>query len=95
MSNDTWVVRIKGRGYASKEFYTNYSGRPIVKTRAKAIELPTDECLKGSGGKLTFIFRDLKSIGIKKKDITIRAADHREDFLMLAGWWDMFSTFSR
>lgn len=94
MSNK-WVIKIKGNGYASKEYFRNcMSGRPIVKNRAKALELTTAEC-ELTRGVLMDVFREMRSKGIKLKDVDVCAADGREDFLGLAGWWDIFATFAK
>ena len=90
---DLWVVRVKGQGYASKEFYTNGgSGRPLVKSRNKALELKEDELQ--SDKRIHSVLRDLWSRGIKLKDISVRSADpHRENFLQIVGYWNLFSSF--
>lgn len=93
--NDKWVVKIKGKGYASREYFHNcMAGRPIVKSRDKALEITTDES-RLTTGELMEVFREMRSKGVKLSHIEVRAADGREDFLGLAGWWDIFATFSK
>lgn len=98
--NERWVVKIGKDGYASDRYYgiadgTPGWGRPIVKSRDKAIELTDKQC-QHVPGVLKDILSDLKYRGVKLKDISVCSADpDHERWLRLDGWWCMFSTFSK
>ena len=94
MKNESWVVKVGKDQYASDQYFRNgMSGRTLVKDRKKALVLTMEET--ESSGRLPRVLRELWSRGIKMSNIRIAASDHREDFLGLAGWWDLIGQFPR
>lgn len=98
MSNDSWVVKVGKDQYASEHYFRNgmsghAPGRPLVKNREKALVMTTEETR--SDGILYRVLREMNSRGVKMSVIRVAASDHREDFLGLAGWWDLIGQFPR